>query len=302
MRTVVYLLALTVVVGSCAGVESDPGLECDPPLSECGGACVNTDTDDANCGSCGNACMEGMECDGSGMCIASCDPGLTPCSGACVNTDTDDANCGSCGNACMGGMECDGSGMCAVACLPGNVRCNGNCINPQTEPMFCGATLDCQGANAGRVCEGVTECEDGACKAIYSSLFTSGVSSTAQQCNEWESLRDGLTDTYSSVMFFGTQNSTGYTCAEPAAVAQIVEGLRTRTDFILDCDGNNWQLCTRTLEDEFWVNGTTLCNTTNCSGGGTMLRPCRTAAGQWGGVDTNFCDGPTQTITVEFIQ
>jgi transcription elongation factor len=34
----------------------------------CGGHCVNIQTDDANCGSCGNHCQSGKHCDGHMFC------------------------------------------------------------------------------------------------------------------------------------------------------------------------------------------------------------------------------------------
>ena len=52
-------------------------------------------TDEANCGTCGNVCAAGETC----------------CSGVCRNTNTSASNCGSCGNACPAGYICE-EGVC----------------------------------------------------------------------------------------------------------------------------------------------------------------------------------------------
>jgi hypothetical protein len=67
----------------------------------CSGRCVDTSSDNANCGSCGNACT----------------PPRTCCSGRCVDTSSDNANCGRCGNPCdtAKGEVCT-SGVCGAPC------------------------------------------------------------------------------------------------------------------------------------------------------------------------------------------
>ncbi len=79
----------------------------------CGGACVETATDAANCGACGNACAAGSTCT-AGTC-STCTG--TMCGGACVATATDAANCGACGNACAAGSTCD-AGACTAPTPP----------------------------------------------------------------------------------------------------------------------------------------------------------------------------------------
>jgi choice-of-anchor A domain-containing protein len=86
-----------VALGACNGCAA----------TTCGGACVETATDAANCGACGNACASGSTCSG-GICSA-CDGTL--CGGSCVATATDAANCGACGNACAAGSTCS-AGAC----------------------------------------------------------------------------------------------------------------------------------------------------------------------------------------------
>ena len=109
----------------CGGVDGGPEVFCTPD----GGTayCANTQTDQANCGSCGNVCPQGQVCSG-GTCA--CAPGLTQCPGdgglVCVNTGADDNNCGGCGNVCPPMTPTCSLGTC-VACGVNDVIYNGHC-------------------------------------------------------------------------------------------------------------------------------------------------------------------------------
>lgn len=86
-----------------------------------GGGCFNLNTDNNNCGSCGNRCSGGKTCQ-NGQCR--CPSGQTDCGGTCVNTSTDPRHCGSCNNACRGwdGFGDDywncSNGFCQPDCDP----------------------------------------------------------------------------------------------------------------------------------------------------------------------------------------
>ena len=83
----------------------------------CDGQCSDPQTDQANCGACGNACPADQSCV-SGACRLSCEAGLTDCvvggTQSCVDTATDESNCGACGVKCRLGRPCQG-GHCIVA-------------------------------------------------------------------------------------------------------------------------------------------------------------------------------------------
>lgn len=81
------------------------------PLTD---SCVDTNSDDANCGSCGTECstlygtkphVASVAC-GSGSCQLTCQPGYSDCDGAastgCEADLASVATCGSCGLACSG--------------------------------------------------------------------------------------------------------------------------------------------------------------------------------------------------------
>jgi len=155
-----------------------------PEYHMCNGACVNTQTDDNNCGGCGNwcnsfdhlvpwsyvcnkgQCIDKSDIRGPGECgpggdiecpagspclngvcseLGCLDPGMSACNNTCIDTTSDDTNCGSCGNICAPGQRCEG-GTCHTYCSePGT----GYCMNPFIGPRVC-SELDSDIYNCGR--------------------------------------------------------------------------------------------------------------------------------------------------------
>jgi hypothetical protein len=121
--------------------------------------CTDQQTDDRNCGGCGNMCRGDEACIG-GKCTW-CDQ-LTLCTlGAfptCVNTTVDAANCGACGNRCAPSQSCVG-GTCegATNCPRDQVWCSSTerCTNTRNDNLNCGA--------CGTVCGLGRNCVDGEC-------------------------------------------------------------------------------------------------------------------------------------------
>lgn len=68
----------------------------------CGTTCVDVQSDEANCGSCGSTCAGGETC----------------CGGACVDVQGVEANCGGCGITCAAGSTCCGGTCGAVVNNP----------------------------------------------------------------------------------------------------------------------------------------------------------------------------------------
>jgi hypothetical protein len=113
----------------------------------CGGACIDLQTDDANCGRCGNACTGARTCR-NGQC--GCPPERPDlCNGVCTNFNYDRFACGGCGSVfiCPGGFF--------TACCPGKGIGTGLCTNPDIDALNCGA--------CGRVCPPGQKCQNGRC-------------------------------------------------------------------------------------------------------------------------------------------
>lgn len=178
--------------GSCSGGQTCQGgrcvLTCDSGLTACTGACVDLQTDAANCGTCGEACgfpHASATCQGGVCTLGACDAGWDTCdsdpdTGCEQDVRDDPANCGACGHACEapphGSATCANS-SCGFACDPDFHDCAGSCVRDD-DPAHCGSSCTpcpgsvcspatCDGAACGRApiagcCEQDSDCGDGA--------------------------------------------------------------------------------------------------------------------------------------------
>ena len=129
--------------------------------------CANTQTDNANCGTCAHACGSGEVCN-AGLCTLACGA-LSTCtptnaSPYCANVQTDNANCGACGHACPSGQVCS-AGACTITC-GGLSTCS-----PTNASPYC-ANLQTDGANCGTCghgCAAGQSCMSGSCQATCAS-------------------------------------------------------------------------------------------------------------------------------------
>jgi hypothetical protein len=88
-------------VGATAG-NGDGG-----PCTECGGKCVDTATDSANCGACGTTCNNGQTCQSS---KCACPPDQAFCNNQCTKADRQ-----HCGATCA---PCQSDEVCNAGCVP----------------------------------------------------------------------------------------------------------------------------------------------------------------------------------------
>ncbi|MCA9564368.1 MAG: hypothetical protein KC561_12810, partial [Myxococcales bacterium] len=131
------------------------GNECSGAEGECCDyGCVDTDTDVAHCGGCGNHCDDIL---GDADEAACCDAG-------CVDLAYDDDNCGECGEACTGDEDtcCDSGcvdtsvdpfncGGCGITCGGAQICCGGQCVE-EDSPDTCGS-CDVQCSDSQGCCE-----------------------------------------------------------------------------------------------------------------------------------------------------
>jgi hypothetical protein len=177
------------------------------------GPCINLQTDQGNCGRCGNVCGSGQVCcagtcitcprggicsgtscgcpfgmiDCGGTCVI-CEGG-TCCDNSCVYLSTDLNNCGGCGNVCGPGQICC-AGTC-VTCPRGGICSGTSCIGCPGDQIdsdgICCPTgmINCAGActeiatdrnncgSCGTTCAVGEQCCNGRC------------TSTACAANQW---------------------------------------------------------------------------------------------------------------------
>jgi hypothetical protein len=130
-----------------------PKKSCPQGETDCGGVCLDLQTDASSCGTCLHACPAGATCD-AGACR--CPAGQVVCGNACVDLQASDASCGACGHACglghcvAGACSCGPYTSCGPAASP-------ECVDAQTDPRNCGA--------CGAACPRTGEaCADGTCQ------------------------------------------------------------------------------------------------------------------------------------------
>jgi hypothetical protein len=151
---------------------------CAGGLTLCGNACVNLQSNNRNCGSCGTVCPGGSACI-NGTC--ECSPGYTQCAGAfggvgnCVDLRTSRTNCGMCGNVCPASSPLCSAGVCVLQCTSGMATCANTCADLSTDKFHCGQCLTICAGNS--ICSGgVCACRDGTtlCAGVCANLLADG--------------------------------------------------------------------------------------------------------------------------------
>jgi hypothetical protein len=129
---------------SCVCIGSDAG------KTHCAGSgCVDTRTDEQNCGQCGKECPEGVSCTNSRcQCPSSAaDSCLVDGAPKCVDVKSDDKNCGACGTVCNSGFDC----------------CNGSCVDIDNYDNDCNNCGACGHACGTFLCDFLGNCNNGVC-------------------------------------------------------------------------------------------------------------------------------------------
>jgi hypothetical protein len=232
----------------------------------------------------GTSCEDGKLCNGAETCDGAghCQPGPN----ATAGTSCPD------GDLCNGDETCDGFGSCGAG-TPPTVDDGNACTADSCDPT--GGVLHTNLPDGTR-CSGIGTCTNGTCSVtgtVFSDDFIQFQGSQAK-CDHWNDfLFNQLTNgSYSSVSMSGTFDQTGVTCTSPSAATQICHALHSGSFAQVFCDGHLWFVGT--------CGGTELSvdvNTCFCSSSPTV-RPCTLFNGNWGGIGTQTCGGPSQTMTV----
>ncbi|MEO7730096.1 MAG: hypothetical protein ABIY55_03925 [Kofleriaceae bacterium] len=232
----------------------------------------------------GTSCEDDNTCNGEELCSATgqCQAGTPLGSGtSCADAD-----------ACNGDERCNGTGTCLAGDPP--VVSDGNAC-----------TVDACAADTGvshiplpdgTVCAGRGVCQAGECSVkgtVFSEDFVQFQDASAQ-CDSWNDfLSNQLVDgSYGSVTVSGTFDSVGVTCSDPDTATQICQALHHNSFTQVSCGGHFWSVgsCGGT---EVVVDGF-VCG---CEFGVHDVRPC-TGFGEWGGINSDTCNPPSQNLTV----
>ena len=123
---------------------------CKARWKKCGGKCVSLQTDDNNCGACGNRCPANQTCR-AGQCETSLPPG------------------------CPDNQVCNGNGRCRAGVCQPRPTCSGNGVTfRQGEGQCCSENVSCQAGttgvdctcmpgDVGNACLVNSDCETGSC-------------------------------------------------------------------------------------------------------------------------------------------
>jgi hypothetical protein len=132
---------------------------------------------------------------------------------------------------------------------------------------------------------------------MWTDTFINGVAPTATQLANWNNFRAQLVPSscYSKMIIKGTYDTAGQVCTDPTIIAAYANALNTLTSYTSPMtNGNVWSLCASRYSGEVWLNPPSQCSGSNCPGpNGYIIRPGISNL-NWGGVNTNTCNAPSQ--------
>ncbi len=267
--------------GACSAGHAD----CDGTTVN--GCEVNTQSDLANCGACGNACAAGQVCS-NGACAATCMTGLTNCSNSCRNVQTDPSACGDCATQCPSGPHASplcGAGSCSIVCATGFGNCDGNattgCETALDSISNCGGCgIACSYANASATC-GATGCAFGACNAGFADCDNNA----ANGC-EANTLGDR-----NNCGACGNACAAGQVCSSGACTATCMTGLTNCSNSCRNLQTDPSACGDCATQCPSGPNGASICSA------GTCGITCSAGFGNCDGTASNGCETALNTAT-----
>ena len=169
MRTSIITAIAVLTWGAAGCVSSLVGAECADGYAQCGGSCVDLDSDPLHCGACNNACLEGD------LCIAGVCEGAQAADGG---VELADAGAGTADGGPLPRVDRRLPGpiypwmpeRTPLRCRLGELSCGGACVRPDTDTSHCGACGNhcaadelCAAAACTSVCEAPFELCNGLC-------------------------------------------------------------------------------------------------------------------------------------------
>lgn len=136
---------------------------CPAPKIDCGGTCVDVQSDIDNCGMCSTPCDPNTDTCLTGNC---CKMGEVICGGKCTNTKSDAMNCGMCGKTCSGNTPVCANGACTACSLVGTLGNQNFCkvqINGVASDTNVRAACVAAGLNVGCQASGNCTYNDNLC-------------------------------------------------------------------------------------------------------------------------------------------
>jgi PKD repeat protein len=138
---------------------------------------------------------------------------------------------------------------------------------------------------------------------VWSDTFTQGVPPSSNQIAAWDAWRASLNPgSYTYMTIKGSYDQTGITCNDKTIVNAFATAVKSYSTYISSTTGGHiWSICNRYL-GEIWIDPPSSCSGNNCPGpNGYIIRPgIGTGNSNWGGVNTNTCNGFTQRMTFIF--
>jgi YD repeat-containing protein len=258
-------------------------------------------SDGANCGACGSACLNahgGSSCQG-GQCAPACDPAYGDCDGlpqnGCDTLLTTTSDCGACGVACNpanANASCT-TGACVLSsCKPQYADCDGDAQNGCEAALSsnqscgtCGAVCDL--AHASETCQTGT-CQFLGCDEGYGNCnFLVGDGCEAQFAT---SLAHCGACGQACTNAHGTTACTGGACQFTCAALWA------------SCDGSANNGCETSLQTTNNCGGCgTICSFANasaaCPGGACTFNTCNSGWASCDGTTANGCETSLNQIT-----